>query len=143
MKRELTKLEKFLTADYEAQFELLGDAEIKADAESWMGAAAFSEFVSNGLGPGHLSAGPKNIVFAPGVMGSTLQSNGLGGVWWLDIARARDKLNQLKLKDDGTGDADEDAEILPGAVDLSYVPFRKAIASPSTLARQAAASGSR
>ncbi|HKO96461.1 MAG TPA: alpha/beta hydrolase [Pyrinomonadaceae bacterium] len=129
MKRELTKLEKFLTADYESQFELLSDPEINAEVKSWMGADAFREFVSNDLDVRHLGAGPKNIVFVPGVMGSTLQSDGLGGVWWLDIARARDKLNQLKLKDDGTGDVDEDAEIKPGAVDLSYVPFRKAVAT--------------
>lgn len=128
MKRELTKLEKFLTADYEAQYKLLDDPEIKADVESWMGTEAFSEFVSNGLA-GHLSAGPKNIILVPGVMGSTLQSDGLGGVWWLDVARARDKLNQLRLKDDGTGDVDEDAEIVAGTVDVSYVPFRKAIAT--------------
>jgi pimeloyl-ACP methyl ester carboxylesterase len=129
MKRELTRLEKFLTTDYEAQFELLDDPEMKADVQAWMGADAFSQFVSHGPGPRHLADGPKNIVFVPGVMGSTLQSNGLGGVWWLDLVRARDKLNQLRLTDDGRGDIDVDAEIMPGAVDLSYAPFRKAIAT--------------
>ena len=47
----------------------------------------------------------------------------------MDVTRARDKLNQLRLTDDGKGDIDEDAEIMPGAVDLSYGPFRKAVAT--------------
>jgi pimeloyl-ACP methyl ester carboxylesterase len=128
MARDLTKLEKFLTADYEDQFDLLTDPQTKAEVEAWMGSEAFGQFRSQGPGAGHLAGGPKNILFAPGVMGSTLQSEGLGGVWWLDITRARDKLNQLRLTDDGKRDIDEDAEVKPGAVDLSYVPFRKAIA---------------
>src|SRR5690242_17827774 len=97
-----------------------------------MGAAAFGEFMSQRPDMRHLGAGPKNIVFAPGVMGSTLQSNGLGGVWWLDMVRARDKLNQLALRDDGSGDLDEDADVQPGAVDLSYVAFRRAMAASGT-----------
>jgi pimeloyl-ACP methyl ester carboxylesterase len=129
MKRELTKLEKFLTLDFEAQCELLKDPETKAQVQAWMGAEAFSQFEGDVQMPGDLGAGPKNIIFAPGVMGSTLQSNGLGGVWWLDIVRARDKLDQLRLSDDGKGDIDEDAEIVPGTVDVSYGPFCKALAT--------------
>lgn len=130
MKRELTSLEKFLINDYEAQFEQLKDPATRAEVQKWVGVDAFKEFESQGLGPEYLSAEPKNIIFAPGVMGSTLQSNGLGGVWWLDIARARDKLNELKLRADGQ-DSNEHAEIMPGAVDLSYGPFRKALATSS------------
>ena len=129
MKRELTGLERFLTADYEAQFKLLSDPQTKSDVEAWMGPDAFKQFLSHGPGAGHLAAGPKNIIFVPGVMGSTLQSEGLGGVWWLDVVRARDKLNQLQLTSDGKGDIDEDADVKPGAVDLSYVSFRKSIAT--------------
>ena len=44
MKRELTKLEKFLTLDFEAQCELLKDPETKAQVQAWMGADAFSQF---------------------------------------------------------------------------------------------------
>jgi len=46
----------------------------------------------------------------------------------MDIARARDKLDQLRLNDSGKGDLDEDAVIVPGAVDLSYEPFCRAVA---------------
>lgn len=129
MRRELTKLEKFLTVDYETQFALLKDPQTKAQVQTWMGQEAFSQFQRFGLDAAHLGGGDKNVIFAPGVMGSTLQSNGLGGVWWLDIARARDKLDQLRLTNDGQGDIDEDSEIVPGAVDLTYVPFRKAVAT--------------
>jgi pimeloyl-ACP methyl ester carboxylesterase len=127
VKRELTPLEKFLTADDDERFDLLDDPATRTAVEAWMGSKAFEEFISHRQA-GHLGAGPKNIVFAPGVMGSTLQSNGLGGVWWLDIVRARDKLNQLSLTTDGSADIDPDADVVPGAVDLGYVPFRKAIA---------------
>jgi pimeloyl-ACP methyl ester carboxylesterase len=128
MKRELNALDKFLTSDYETQFELLADSTTRTAVEAWMGAAALGELLDHAPDKTHLGAGSKNIVFAPGVMGSTLQSDGLGGVWWLDIARARDKLNQLQLTDDGSGDVDPHAEVKPGTVDLSYGPFRKAIA---------------
>jgi pimeloyl-ACP methyl ester carboxylesterase len=128
-KRELTILEKFLTSDYETQFKLLEDEGTKAQVKAWMGAEALLELERHAPDAAHLGAGPKNVIFAPGVMGSTLQSNGLGGVWWLDMVRARDKVNELRLTDDGKGDRDEDAEIMPGAVDLSYGPFRKAVAS--------------
>jgi pimeloyl-ACP methyl ester carboxylesterase len=129
LKRELTSLEKFLVVDYETQFLLLKDPRIRAQVQAWMGADAFRQFECFAPAPGHLGAGSKNLIFAPGVMGSTLQSNGLGGVWWLDLARARDKLDQLRLTIDGQADIDKDSEIVPGAVDLSYVPFRKAVAT--------------
>jgi pimeloyl-ACP methyl ester carboxylesterase len=128
VKRELTSLEQFLVADEDKRFELLDDPATKTAAEAWMGTEAFREFISHRPDTHHLGPGPKNLVFAPGVMGSTLQSNGLGGVWWLDMVRARDRLNQLSLNDDGSGDLDQDADIQPGAVDLSYALFRKAIA---------------
>ena len=133
MKRELTKLEKFLTADYDAQFALLADPETKSEVRAWMGPAAFEEFLNHAPSTAsHLGAGPHNIVFAPGVMGNSLESKGLGGVWWLDIVRARDKLNQLRLTDDGAHDIDEDANVQPGSIDVAYVPFRKTIATSGT-----------
>jgi len=128
MKRQLTKLEQFLISEYATRISLLKDGETKEAVEKWLGPDAFAQFMSQRPDDQHLGAGPKNVVFAPGIMGSTLQSNGLGGVWWMDIARARDKLDQLRLNDDGKGDVDEDAVIVPGAVDLSYEPFCRAVA---------------
>lgn len=128
MKRELTALERFLAAEDEQRYALIDEPATRMEVEAWMGAEAFAQLVAQAPGV-HLGAGPRNIVFVPGVMGSTLHSEGLGGVWWLDLVRARDKLNQLRLTGNGASDIDEDAEIRPGAVDLSYAPFRKALAS--------------
>jgi pimeloyl-ACP methyl ester carboxylesterase len=133
MKHQLTKLEKFLTADYDAQFALLADPETKSEVQAWMGPDAFQQFLSFAPSPAsHLGVGPKNILFAPGVMGCTLESKGLGGVWWLDVVRARDKLNELRLTDDGAREIDEDADVKPGTVDQAYIPFRKAVATSGT-----------
>jgi pimeloyl-ACP methyl ester carboxylesterase len=129
MKRQLTKLEEFLITDEDYRSTLMKDEETRSAVQAWMGVDAFNEYLRHNLDNSHLGGGDKNIVFAPGVMGSTLQSDGLGGVWWLDMVRARDKLNQLQLSDDGKNDVDSASEVMPGAVDISYVPFRKAIAT--------------
>jgi pimeloyl-ACP methyl ester carboxylesterase len=128
MPRQLTELEEFLVSDYEAQCELLSHPSHAEKVRSLVGAPAFEELRSRLSKDLHLGSGHRNMVFVPGVMGSTLQSNGLGGVWWMDMMFARDKLNGLALVEDGTNDADTAAEIGPGAVDISYVPFRRAIA---------------
>lgn len=129
MKRDLSHLEKFLIADYETQFALLNNPDTKKQVLEWIGAEAYSQLVSLGPGPGHLAAGSKNVIFAPGVMGSTLQSEGLGGVWWVDMLRARNELDKLGLTSNGKDDLETNAVIRPGAIDISYVPFRKAVAT--------------
>jgi hypothetical protein len=48
---------------------------------------------------------PPNLIFVPGVMGSLLQSETKGGVWWLDV-RSRQHLDDLGLAPDGIGDTD-------------------------------------
>ncbi len=134
MTQALTGFESFLAADFEKQRELLQKPEIAAKTKTWLGDEAFAElqkFIGQGA-PAHLGAGPRNIVFAPGVMGSTLQSEGLGGVWWLDMMFARDKLEKLALASDGQHDADADANVQPAAIDVCYVPFRSAIASSNS-----------
>jgi pimeloyl-ACP methyl ester carboxylesterase len=126
--RPQTPLDHFLLSDFETRRDLLQDTKTIAQVKEWMGSEAFAQFMSLDVDSQHLGVGPKNIIFAPGIMGSTLQSMGVGGVWWLDIVRARDKLNHLRLNDGGQGDQDEDADIKPGAVDISYEPFCRAIA---------------
>lgn len=131
MTHPFTDLEKFLAADFEQQRDLLQQPGIAAKAKAWLGDEAFAElqkFIGQAA-PAHLGAGSRNIVFAPGVMGSTLQSEGLGGVWWLDMMFARDKLEKLALAGDGQHDVDPDANVQPAAIDVSYVPFRSAIAN--------------
>jgi pimeloyl-ACP methyl ester carboxylesterase len=121
-----TLLQKFLETPFEEQADLLKDPKTSADVKQWLGEKAFGEF-SALLPKGHLGAGPRNIVFVPGVMGSVLQSEGFGGVWWLDVLRAREQIDQLALKTDGSGDALADADIRPATVDVSYVGFRRAV----------------
>src|SRR5262245_6776679 len=123
-------IENFLKASFEDQLRLLGDETTSTAVKAWLGSTAFDEL--KGFLPtlaGHLGAGPKNIVFVPGVMGSTLQSVGLGGVWWLDMLRARDRVDRLAMTADGDSDADSEADIQPGTVDVTYIPFRSAIAN--------------
>ncbi|MBU1357178.1 MAG: alpha/beta fold hydrolase [Gammaproteobacteria bacterium] len=130
MPRELTDLEKLLAADWSEQGAMLKKPEVASAARAWMGDAAFDEWSRfvGGSRPAHLAAGgPRNILFAPGVMGSTLQSEGLGGVWWLDMVFARDKLEELALGADGN-DKNADAQIRPAAIDVLYAPFRQALA---------------
>ena len=121
------KLEQFQKADWERQQAMLDDAETAAAVERWLGPAAFAELVRYREGT-HLAAGAKNVIVVPGVMGSALQSAGHGGVWWLDLMFARDKLNDLALAPDGTSDINPEFEIEPCAIDVSYAPFRHAIA---------------
>lgn len=58
----------------------------------YLGDEAFSEYAALAermrpkLAGAHLGVdSPKNLVFVPGVMGSLLKSNTLGGVWWIDL----------------------------------------------------------
>ena len=70
----------------------------------------------------HLGGGPTRLIFVPGLMGSMLQSEGLGGVWWIDV-RSRNHLNDLRLSPDGLHDANADHRIAPCTTDPIYEPF--------------------
>ncbi len=132
MARALTLMEEFLTADGESRDEMLrASPELVTTVKSRLGDAVGDELLrmATSRPAGDLSAGaPKNVLFVPGVMGSTLLSKGLGGVWWLDIMFARDKLNGLALAADGT-DLDADANVCALGIDVQYGTFRRAIAA--------------
>lgn len=123
----MKKLEAFRIAEWEEQARLLADEETARAVENWLGSAAFAE-LSHLRDGSHLAGGKKNLIVVPGVMGSMLQSAGKGGIWWVDMLRARDKLNALALAPDGLDDLDTDAGIEPCAIDLAYAPLRTAIA---------------
>jgi pimeloyl-ACP methyl ester carboxylesterase len=83
--------------------------------------------LAGGLDQGHLAADtPTNLIFVPGVMGSLLMSQGLGGVWWIDL-RTSKHLDDLALNVNGNGDADPSYKIAPFAVDTSYEGFFAAV----------------
>jgi pimeloyl-ACP methyl ester carboxylesterase len=123
----MDKLEAFRVADWEEQARMLTDQETARAAEAWLGSAAIAE-LRQLRGSSHLAGGKKNLIVVPGVMGSMLQSTGEGGIWWMDMLRARDKLNALALAPGGLDDLDADVGIEPCAIDISYAPMRAAIA---------------
>jgi pimeloyl-ACP methyl ester carboxylesterase len=127
MKPGMAPIEKFRTSDWEQQARMLADPTVARDVEQWMGPDAFAELQQLRGSVGSMAAGTKNLIVAPGIMGSMLQSEGLGGIWWVDMLRARDKLDGLALKPGGEQDRDEGANILPASVDVTYAPLRAAI----------------
>jgi pimeloyl-ACP methyl ester carboxylesterase len=124
----MTKLEAFRVADWDEQARLLADPATAREVEAWLGAEAFAELRALGGGGLHLAGGKKNLIVVPGVMGSMLQSKGKGGIWWIDMLRARGQLNGLALAAGGRDDLDAEAEIDPCAIDITYAPMRSAIA---------------
>ena len=124
----MNKLEAFRVADWEEQIRLLDDNETAREVEAWLGQEAVNELRKLSGGRGDLAGGKKNLIVVPGVMGSVLQSAGFAGIWWVDMLRARDKLNSLALAPGGSNDVDSDTQIEPCAIDITYVPMCSAIA---------------
>ncbi|WP_341317485.1 alpha/beta fold hydrolase [Paraburkholderia sp. IMGN_8] len=124
----MSKLEAFRLADWEKQSQMLQDSETEKAVEKWLGSAALGD-LRKMAGGSHLAGGKKNIIVVPGVMGSVLQSKGFGGIWWMDMVRARDKLNSLALASDGLRDIDASTDIDPCAIDIDYAPMRAAISN--------------
>jgi pimeloyl-ACP methyl ester carboxylesterase len=59
-------------------------------------------------------------------MGSLLDSEELGGVWWLDLRNLK-HIDRLRLARGGLKDAESEARIRAFNIDVSYEPFRKAV----------------
>jgi pimeloyl-ACP methyl ester carboxylesterase len=120
----------FLGADSARRVELLDHPETAAAVRQFLGDAVFSELTAishRGSVQDHLGVkSPPNLVFVPGVMGSLLQSETKGGVWWLDV-RTRQHLDDLGLAPDGVGDSDANNQVSAFAVDTSYEPFALAV----------------
>lgn len=122
-------IETFLAADPEERLALARRAEHEEELRRWFGDPAWEEYrrLAGRTGERHLSLrAPKNLIFVPGVMGSLLRSEGLGGVWWID-ARTRNHLDDLRLSPDGSADAEPGHQIGPFSTDPSYEPFLSAV----------------
>lgn len=124
----MSKLDAFRKADWDEQVKMLADNETAQEVEGWLGPAAFAELKQLAPPAGDLTGGKNNLIVVPGVMGSMLQSAGEGGIWWLDVLRARDRLDQLALAPGGLNDASTTADIQPCSIDITYAPMRSAIA---------------
>jgi pimeloyl-ACP methyl ester carboxylesterase len=126
-------LEQFLAANTEERFRMALDAQTAPEIRSYFGEAAYADYAAlaedalRRLGPGNLGTQvPTNLIFVPGIMGSMLRSETLGGVWWIDALRGYDKLNKIGLAPDGLSDLDPNLKIVPFEVDTIYAPFLRA-----------------
>lgn len=122
-------VQSFLAASTEERVDQVLNPQVAPEIRAYLGDEAFEEYLSaaerakQSLDQQHLGRGTqKNLIFVPGIMGSLLQSQIYGGVWWIDL-RARDRLNDLRLAPNGTEDANPDFEVVPFNVDQTYDPF--------------------
>jgi pimeloyl-ACP methyl ester carboxylesterase len=125
----------FLNAPTEQRLRMAMDARHAADLTGYLGPEAYAEYLrlAERLDEDHLGVTTaKNLVFVPGVMGSTLQSRTKGGVWWVDV-RTRKHIEDLRLAPDGETDADPDNDVGPGTTDPSYEPFLTAVLAQDDL----------
>jgi pimeloyl-ACP methyl ester carboxylesterase len=100
-----------------------------------MGVSPFEEFVAlAGATPErHLGITPDtNLLFLPGIMGSSLGSEQLGGIWWLDLMNTG-AVDKLGLSPDGLSDAEPGSEIVPLTTDYRYTAFLAACRDESGL----------
>lgn len=122
-------IEGFLAASPEERLGMVRRGEHDEELRRYFGAPAWEEYrrLAQRTGARHLSVqASKNLVFIPGVMGSLLRSESLGGVWWIDV-RTRNHLNDLRLAPDGSADAARGHQVGPFSTDPSYEPFLAAV----------------
>lgn len=118
----------FFNAPVKLRFEMLKNRATATKVSKYIGRKAFAELRRlKNRSKSHLGINVSpNVIFVPGVMGSLLTSRSKGGVWWIDV-RSRNHINDLKLADDGTVDADKANDVAAFAVDTTYEPFATAI----------------
>jgi pimeloyl-ACP methyl ester carboxylesterase len=119
------QIERFLGADTRDRLRIVREPASRDALRSHLGDDAWREYqeLARRVDKRHL--GPKaaaNLLFVPGVMGSLLQSDSKGGVWWIDV-RALGHIDDLALSPDGLHDRDVGDAITPNNVDISYEPF--------------------
>lgn len=120
---------RFAAASLEEQFRMLVDPGTVAQLRPLLGDDALAEYrdlARSAPSQQVLGDRPTNLIFLPGVMGSLLVSQGLSGMWWIDL-RELGKLNDLGLQESGTQDATGGADIQPVGLDKSYAAFLTAV----------------
>ena len=122
-------IERFLTSDLVERLRIVKDENNAVPLQEYLGTSAYNDYrkLAGRLDENHLSwKSAKNLIFVPGVMGSMLQSQAKGGVWWID-PRTRNHIDDLRLASGGEKDADENNAIVASVVDTSYEPFLTAV----------------
>jgi hypothetical protein len=124
---------RFMAAAPEERMRMALDQTAAATLRGYLGEEAFAEYAAlaervirkTGGRPLSLEA-PTNLLFVPGVMGSLLFSETMGGVWWIDV-RTRRHIDDLRLSADGQRDANPDHRVAPFTVDTTYEAFLAAV----------------
>jgi pimeloyl-ACP methyl ester carboxylesterase len=132
---------RFLSASFAERLDIVTDGSSATALQKYYGADVLGEYqrLAANFDGGHLSADePPNLIFLPGVMGSSLNSSGLGGIWWLDVLN-RHHLRDLRLSADGTSDHDSRARIEPVGVMGLYEGFLAATFASDDFVPQAVA----
>lgn len=121
-------VETFLAADTAERLRIAREGTHDEELRRHFGDAAWQEYIGlAGRAVRHLGVdAPRNLLFVPGVMGSLLRSEGLGGVWWID-PRTVGHLNDLRLSPDGASDANRGHRVGPFSTDPTYEPFLAAV----------------
>lgn len=117
--------ERFLSAGFAERLAMAADGPSAAILAECLGGDALAEYqqLAARLDSSHLGASePANLIFLPGVMGSSLNSAGLGGIWWLDVLNRR-HIRDLRLSADGETDHDPRARIEPVGLMGAYEGF--------------------
>ena len=120
---------EFLAKEPEERLALVREGEVERELRAYLGDEAWSEYsrLATGLDAHSLAVSiERNLLFAPGIMGTLLQSEGKAGVWWID-ARTRQHIDDLGLAPDGTTDRNPGDDIAPAVADPSYEPFLTAV----------------
>ncbi|MET7944141.1 alpha/beta fold hydrolase [Streptomyces sp. NPDC005302] len=130
---------QFLRGDTAVRLDLARDPAAADPLRRLLGHAPFEELreIAGPAEGAHLSdGGPVNMVFVPGVMGSYLASEPLGGVWWIDVM-SRNQINDLALAPDGLTDVDPRFKVQPVTVAPTYTGFLAAALRHRDLTHQA------
>lgn len=126
-------INNFLLSTVEERLHIALDKTKSEQLRTYLGQNAYEEYVVLArrtipkLGETHLGVKTsKNLIFIPGVMGSFLKSDSLGGIWWIN-ALAPEYIDKLRLTPNGMEDENPDFQINPATIDNSYVPFTSKI----------------
>jgi pimeloyl-ACP methyl ester carboxylesterase len=122
-------IEDFLTSPTEQRLLAVRNPANESVLRGFWGDKIYEEYrkMANLSGPDHLGGTDAvNLIFIPGIMGSLLSSQTLGGVWWIDC-RTYKRIDSLRLSSDGKEDFDKGHDIRPCSTDPSYETFLAAV----------------
>jgi len=119
----------FLLSTIEDRLYMILDEGKSEQLRTYLGESAYEEYLKIAkktvpkLNDLHLgSKTPKNLIFIPGVMGSFLKSDSLGGIWWINLLEPN-CIDKLRLNPNGDEDENPEYQINPCTIDNCYLAF--------------------